>query len=125
MDEEMKSEMMKSLYLSHPGPHVFLLVINLETFKEEQRNIVEQIHENFGAQVFKFTLVLVTRREKMSRKEWMLFISDTKFRELVSHCRDNYHAINSKNEINRTHITELLEKIDEIIKHNNQHYEKI
>uniref|UniRef100_A0A8C2H7S5 AIG1-type G domain-containing protein n=1 Tax=Cyprinus carpio TaxID=7962 RepID=A0A8C2H7S5_CYPCA len=68
-------------------------------------------------------MVLVTGREKISRREWMLFILDTKFRELISHCRDNYHAINSKNEINQTHITKLLQKIDETIKQNNhQHY---
>ncbi len=122
-DEELKKQMMKSLSLTHPGPHMFLLIINLETFREEQRNIIEKIQEIFGAQAFKFIMVLVTGREKMSMKEWMLFILDTKFRELVSHCRDNYHAINSKNEIIQTHITELLQKVDETVKQNNhQHY---
>ncbi|XP_059360592.1 uncharacterized protein LOC132098523 [Carassius carassius] len=122
-DEEMKNEMMRSMYLSHPGPHVFLLVINLENFEEEQRNIVGKTKEIFGAQAFKYTMVLVTGREQMSRREWMLFILDSKFRELISHCRDNYHALNSKNEINQTQITELLQKIDETIKQNNhQHY---
>ncbi|KAL0202355.1 hypothetical protein M9458_000373, partial [Cirrhinus mrigala] len=73
-DEELQEQMMKSLSLAHPGPHVFLLVINLETFEEDERNIVEKIQEIFGAQAFKFTLVLVTGREKMSRRDWMLFI---------------------------------------------------
>ncbi|KAL1281280.1 hypothetical protein QQF64_000083 [Cirrhinus molitorella] len=44
-DEELQVQMMKSLTLAHPGPHMFLLVINLETFEEEQRNIVEKIQE--------------------------------------------------------------------------------
>ncbi|KAK2909426.1 hypothetical protein Q8A67_005263 [Cirrhinus molitorella] len=122
-DEELQVQMMKSLALAHPGPHMFLLVINLETFREEQSNIVEKIHEVFGAHAFKFTMVLVTGREKMSKREWLLFILDSKFQELVSHCRDNYHAINSKSEINQTHITKLLEKIDKTVKqNNNQHY---
>ncbi|XP_058628765.1 GTPase IMAP family member 8-like [Onychostoma macrolepis] len=122
-NEELQGQMMKSLSLAQPGPHVFLLVINLENFEEQERNLLDQIQDNFGAQVFKFTLVLVTGREKMSRKEWMLFILDTKFQELVRHCRDNYHAINSKNQMNQTHITELLHKIDETVKQNNhQHY---
>ncbi|XP_067260295.1 GTPase IMAP family member 4-like [Chanodichthys erythropterus] len=118
-DEEMKKQMMKSLDLADPGPHVFLLIINLENFEEDERNVVEQIQENFGAQVFKFTLVLFIGREQMSKKEWMLFMLCTKFQELVSDFRDNYHAINSKNEMNQTHISELLEKIDEFIKQNN------
>ncbi|KAF4103779.1 GTPase IMAP family member 8-like isoform X2 [Onychostoma macrolepis] len=121
-DEEMKQQMMNSLYLAHPGPQVFLLVINLENFRKEQRDIVEQIQENFGAQALKFTIVLFFGREQMSRIKWMLFIHDTKFQELVSHCRNNYHVINSKNEIKLSHTTELLEKIDEIIKQNNHQY---
>ncbi|KAL0202388.1 hypothetical protein M9458_000411 [Cirrhinus mrigala] len=52
-DEELQEQMMKSLTLAHPGPHVFLLVINLETFEEDERNIVEKIQEIFGAQAFK------------------------------------------------------------------------
>ncbi len=109
--EELQEQMMKSLSLS------------LENFEEYERNLLDQIQDNFGAQMFKFTLVLFTGREKMSRKEWMLFILDTKFQELVSHFRDNYHAINSKNAMNQTYITELLHKIDETVKQNNhQHY---
>ncbi|XP_056128007.1 GTPase IMAP family member 8-like [Rhinichthys klamathensis goyatoka] len=122
-DEEMKKQMMKSLYLSDPGPHVFLLVINLENFEEEQRNLVEQIQENFGAQAFKFTLVLFTGREKMTNREWMSFMNSSTFEDIVSHCRGKYHFINSKSEIIPSHITKLLEKIDEIVKKNDgQHY---
>ncbi|XP_059407372.1 uncharacterized protein LOC132141727 [Carassius carassius] len=123
-DEEMKNEMMKSLYLSDPGPHVFLLVINLETFEEDERNVVEEILENFGAQALKFTMVLFIGREQMSKRDLTAFTFTQKFQELVSHCRSKYHVINSKNEVNQSHITELLEKIDEIIKQNNdQHYD--
>ncbi len=63
-DEELQNEMMKSMYLCYPGPHVFLLIINMETFREEQRNIVEQIQENLGARALKFTSVLFVGREK-------------------------------------------------------------
>jgi len=123
-DVELRNEMIKGLYLVHPGPHVFLLIINLETFKDEERNLLEQIQENFGAQALNFTLVLFTGREQITSKEWMDFKFSSKFQELVSHCRDKYHVINSKREIDPTQITELLEKIEEIIKQNNdQHYD--
>ncbi|KAL1281282.1 hypothetical protein QQF64_000085 [Cirrhinus molitorella] len=46
----MQNQMMKSLHLSDPGPHAFFLVINLEIFREDERNIVEKIQEIFGAQ---------------------------------------------------------------------------
>ncbi|KAK9981672.1 hypothetical protein ABG768_001196 [Culter alburnus] len=123
-DEEMKKQIMKSLDLSDPGPHLFLLVVNLKTFKEEEREVVEQIQENFGAQAFKFSLVLFTGREQMSNREWMLFMDSGKFKDIVSHCRGNHHSINSKSEIIPTHIKKLLEKIDEIIKQNDGQYYK-
>ncbi|XP_056311552.1 uncharacterized protein LOC130222943 [Danio aesculapii] len=120
---QMQNEMMKSLHLSYPGPHVFLLIINLENFTDDQKHIVQKILENFGPQALKFTMVLFTGREQMTRKEWMLFRLSAEFQELVGHFRGQYHAINSTNQINQTQITELLEKIDETVKQNNyQHY---
>lgn len=68
-DEELQEQMMKSLDLSAPGPHVFLLVINLETFEEDERNIVEKIEKIFGVQALKFTMVLFTGRERISKKK--------------------------------------------------------
>ncbi|KAL1281286.1 hypothetical protein QQF64_000089 [Cirrhinus molitorella] len=54
-DEELQTEMMKSLYLSEPGPHVFLLVIDLEAFEtENEKQLVKKIQANFEPQAFKF-----------------------------------------------------------------------
>ncbi|XP_073698980.1 uncharacterized protein [Garra rufa] len=118
-DKELQTEMMKSLHLSDPGPHVFLLVIDLETFKtENERKIVEQFQKNFEPQAFKFTVVLFIGREKMTNLEWGTFIHSEGFRDLVAPCKDKYLAINSTNQINQTDITELLQKIDEIIRQN-------
>uniref|UniRef100_A0A672M0V7 AIG1-type G domain-containing protein n=1 Tax=Sinocyclocheilus grahami TaxID=75366 RepID=A0A672M0V7_SINGR len=80
-DEELQKQMMKSLSLADPGPHVFLLVINLETFREDERNIVEKIQEIFGAQALNLTMLLFTRRELMSNREWM----DIKFSRKMVH----------------------------------------
>ncbi|KAL0147713.1 hypothetical protein M9458_056991 [Cirrhinus mrigala] len=58
-DEELQKQMMKSLSLADPGPHMFLLVINLETFREDKRNIVAKIQEIFGAQALNFTMLRI------------------------------------------------------------------
>ncbi|XP_073805354.1 uncharacterized protein isoform X1 [Danio rerio] len=124
-DEELQkqNEMMKSLDLCSPGPHVFLLIINLENFTDDHRNSVQKILKIFGPQALKFTMVLFTGREQMTKREWMLFMLSAEFLELVGHFRGQYHAINSPNQINQAHITELLEKIEETVKQNNyQHY---
>ncbi|KAL1246611.1 hypothetical protein QQF64_034524, partial [Cirrhinus molitorella] len=117
-DEEMKKQMMKSLYLSHPGPHVFLLVINLETFREEQRNIVEQIQENFGEEAFLFTMLLFIGREKVSRREFNQIIESEETHKILNYFEGRFHAMNSNNECDLNQITKLLKSIDEMVKHN-------
>ncbi|KAK2873153.1 hypothetical protein Q8A67_023050 [Cirrhinus molitorella] len=117
-DEELQEQMMKSLFLSHPGPHVFLLIINLETFREKQKNIVEQIQMIFGAQAMKFTMVLFTGREKVSREEWIEFTESENIKELLNYFERRFHVINSKNECDPYQITMLFKIIDEMVKNN-------
>ncbi|RXN12053.1 GTPase IMAP family member 8-like protein [Labeo rohita] len=97
-DEEMKKQMMRSLYLAHPGPHVFLLIINLENFEEDKRNIVEQIQENFGEEALKFTMVPFIGREKVSRAECILIIESEEIHRILNYSEGRFHVINSKNE---------------------------
>ncbi|XP_016361957.1 GTPase IMAP family member 8 [Sinocyclocheilus anshuiensis] len=124
-DEEMKNEMMKSLYLSDPGPHVFLLVIRLDRFIEDVVKIVKKIYEHFGKDAFRFTMVLFTGREAMSKREWIEFRLDRKTRELLSFCEEKCHVIIHKNKRDRKQIASLLENIDEVVRKNGrEHYSK-
>ncbi|XP_058621988.1 GTPase IMAP family member 8-like isoform X2 [Onychostoma macrolepis] len=123
-DEELQEQMMKSLDLSDPGPHVFLLVINLETFEKDERNIFAEIEEIFGVQAFNFVMVLFIGREQMTGKKWKKWKLSEKFQDLVCKCREQYHVINHKNEVIQTQIKHLLKKIHEFIKQNDeQHFD--
>lgn len=68
--EQLYEEMKRCISLSSPGPHVFLLVIRLETFTQEDRNTSSWIQENFGEEALSYTMVLFTGREKLTRKQW-------------------------------------------------------
>ncbi|XP_056625082.1 GTPase IMAP family member 5-like [Triplophysa dalaica] len=120
-DEDLQNEMMKSLSLSHPGPHVFLLTVNPDTFTEDDvRKIVKKIEKNFGAHVLKFTLLLFIR-EQMTNREWMVLKLSKIYQDLISHFRGKYHEINSLSDT--TEITTLVEKLDEVVRQNDdQHY---
>uniref|UniRef100_A0A8C7HGX3 AIG1-type G domain-containing protein n=1 Tax=Oncorhynchus kisutch TaxID=8019 RepID=A0A8C7HGX3_ONCKI len=106
--EEMKSEIEKAIYMSVPGPHAFLLVIRLGVrFTEEERNTVKWIQENFGEEASMYTIILVI----------------SELRKLINICGGRYHSlINDKREDN-TQVTELLKKIEEMVKDNGgEHY---
>ncbi|XP_048051786.1 GTPase IMAP family member 8-like isoform X2 [Megalobrama amblycephala] len=117
-DEEMKKQMMKSLYLSDPGPHVFLLVINLENFEEEQRNIVQKIQEYFGEESLLFTMVLFIGREKISKRKCTQIIESEETQKILNNFKGRFQVINSKNECDPNQITKLLKSIDEMVKNN-------
>ncbi|XP_051560217.1 golgin subfamily A member 6-like protein 22 [Myxocyprinus asiaticus] len=122
-DEELQNEMMKSLSLSHPGPHVFLLIIRLDRFTENVEKIVQKIQENFGEEYLTFTMVLFIGRENMSRREFKRFIEDEKTKELLNYFKGRYHVINSKNECGTNQIIKLLQNIDEMVWNNKgEHY---
>ncbi|KAG1955839.1 GTPase IMAP family member 8 [Pimephales promelas] len=124
-DEEMKKQMMKSLDLSDPGPHVFLLVIRIDRFTENVDKIVRKIHEHFGKEAFRFTMVLFTGREAMSKREWIEFRLHRKTRELLSFCEEKCDVIIHKNKRDKKQIASLLENIDEVVRKNRrEHYVK-
>ncbi|XP_068078141.1 GTPase IMAP family member 8 isoform X3 [Danio rerio] len=122
-DEELQKEMMKSLDLCSPGPHVFLLIINLENFTDDHRNIVQEILESFGEKALKFTMVLFIGKEKFSRREWTRIITSEKAQKILSNFKGRFHEMNSKAECDLKHVAKLFKSIDEMVKMNRgQHY---
>uniref|UniRef100_A0A4W5JHZ7 AIG1-type G domain-containing protein n=1 Tax=Hucho hucho TaxID=62062 RepID=A0A4W5JHZ7_9TELE len=66
--DQMKSELEICIYMSVPGPHVFLLVIRLGRFTEEERNTVKWIQENFVEDASMYTMVLFTGEDQIGNK---------------------------------------------------------
>ncbi|XP_043084665.1 GTPase IMAP family member 9-like isoform X2 [Puntigrus tetrazona] len=118
--EEMKTQVEKCVELSVPGPHVFLLVINLDArFTQEEENAVKVIQENFGKNAARFTIVLFTRSDQLGNKTLQSFVGESpNLRKLTESCGGRYHAFNNKDLGNRSQVTELLKKIDRMIQEN-------
>ncbi|XP_064819940.1 golgin subfamily A member 6-like protein 26 [Oncorhynchus masou masou] len=122
-EEQLYEEMKACISLSSPGPHVFLLVIRLERFTEEDRNALSWIQENFGEEALSYTMVLFTGREKLTRKQWEDFERTETTKQPISVCGGWYYALNSKPEVYTTQVTELLRKIEEMVERNGgRHY---
>ncbi|XP_031666919.1 GTPase IMAP family member 9 [Oncorhynchus kisutch] len=117
-EEQLNEEIKRCISLSSPGPHVFLLVIRLETFTQEDRDALSWIQKNFGEEALSYTMVLFTGREKLTRKQWDDFERTETTKQPISVCGERYYALNSKPEVYTTQVTELLRKIEEMVERN-------
>ncbi|XP_029545937.1 GTPase IMAP family member 7-like [Salmo trutta] len=124
--EEIKRQIEKAIYMSVPGPHAFLLVIRLGVrFTEEEQNTVKWIQEHFGEDASMYTILLFTHGDQLKGKTVKGFLAQSKdLRRLINMCGGRYHSlINDKRE-DKTQVTELLEKIKEMVAEDNggEHY---
>ncbi|KAA0724618.1 GTPase IMAP family member 8 [Triplophysa tibetana] len=125
--ELLKQEILLSVSLCPPGPHVVLLVIRADIiFKEDERKAFQGYVDLLGERVWSHTIVLFTHGD---------FLGDTSIEQhiesegedlqwLVEKCGIRYHVLNNKNRSDDTQIKDLLEKIKEtVMKNSGFHFE--
>ncbi|XP_036399276.1 GTPase IMAP family member 4-like [Megalops cyprinoides] len=123
-EEEVRKEIERCVHLSVPGPHVFLLVIRLGRYTQEERAAVEWIQKNFGEEAAKYTMLLFTGGDQLDKPvEELLRQSDELWR---SEFKFEYHVFNNRKKSNsrkETQVLELLDKIKVMVERNGgQHY---
>ncbi|XP_051994054.1 GTPase IMAP family member 9-like [Xyrauchen texanus] len=122
-NDELKEEIEKCVYMCAPGPHAFLLVHRLDhKFTEEDKSAVKWIQENFSEKAMKYIIVLFTRGDLLDQPIEEYIEQSKELKQLVENCKAGYHVFNNKTK-NEDQVTELLEKIDRMIKDNGgEHY---
>ncbi|XP_033910404.3 GTPase IMAP family member 7-like isoform X2 [Acipenser ruthenus] len=124
-EEEIKSEIAKCIAQSAPGPHAFLLVIQLGRFTEEERKTVEIIKMIFDGKATNYIIILFTRLDDLEEGETIeQYVKDAEdhLKQLLMECGYRYHAFNNKEKNDRTQVTKLIEKIEAMVTANNNTY---
>uniref|UniRef100_A0A3B4WV62 GTPase IMAP family member 8 n=1 Tax=Seriola lalandi dorsalis TaxID=1841481 RepID=A0A3B4WV62_SERLL len=121
--EEVNEEMVKCISLLAPGPHVFLLVLQIGRLTTEEKETLKLIKEGFGKNSESFTFILLTRgdsleQEELSIDEYIEKKCDESFKKLISDCGGRYHVFNNYDEGNHRQVSELINKIDTMLKEN-------
>ncbi len=102
-------------------PHAMILVIPIDTsFKTELKRIITEYMATFGEDVWKHTIVLFTwgdRSPDVSIEQHIESEGEA-LQWLIQKCRNRYHVFDNSNKKNQDQVTELLQKIDEMVAEN-------
>ncbi|XP_030649177.1 LOW QUALITY PROTEIN: uncharacterized protein PFB0765w-like, partial [Chanos chanos] len=119
-NEEMKKEISKCIAMAIPGPHVFILVIEVRRITPEDEEAVKTIQKMFGDESQMYTMVLFTKGDQLRKKTIEQYIRDPggHIRNLLGQCGNRYHVFNNTDPSNQTQVVELLDKIDTMVSEN-------
>ncbi|XP_056304415.1 uncharacterized protein LOC130216545 [Danio aesculapii] len=124
--EEVVEEIIKSVSLSAPGPHVFIIVLSLGKITQEEKEILDLIMKMFGSEAAKFSIVLFTKADTLKDQTIEHYVEksrNSKLKSLISDCGDRYLAFNNTETQDQTQVTELFNMIEEIRQSNQgQHF---
>ncbi|XP_036955422.1 GTPase IMAP family member 8-like [Acanthopagrus latus] len=121
--EEVNEEMVKCISLLAPGPHVFLLVIEIGRFTPEEKETLKRIEEGFWKNAERFTIVLLTggdklKNDEISVEEYIEKECDDSLKNLIADCGGRYHVFDNYSKENHMQVSELITKIDTMVKTN-------
>ncbi|XP_045897146.1 vicilin-like seed storage protein At2g18540, partial [Micropterus dolomieu] len=106
-----------------PGPHVFLVVIRLGRFTEEETQTVQKIQEIFGQAADSYSMVLFTGGDLIEDTTIEDFLNESsELQQLVARCNGQYHVFNNNKKEDRSQVTELLQKIRDVVQKNGGHH---
>lgn len=104
----------RSLGLSAPGPHAFLILVPVGQFTEMERQIPAQLERVFGPGVLDHTLVLLTCGDYLlGRDDDQYLREEPQLKAMVERCGGRWHVINNRQPQDRHQVVSLLEKVSE------------
>ncbi|XP_048031033.1 GTPase IMAP family member 9-like [Megalobrama amblycephala] len=118
--DDLMEETARSVHLSSPGPHAFLIVFPVNMMiTEEDQQILQMIEMLFGEGVLKYSIILFTHGDLLEEETVEDLIEENSaLRDLVDQCGGRYHILDNKNKRKRKQVNDLLQKIDTMIEQN-------
>ncbi|XP_054877276.1 GTPase IMAP family member 9-like [Poeciliopsis prolifica] len=127
-EKEQRREVERCTSECAPGPHAFLIVLKVEKFTEQERQVVRIIQDCFSAEVFKYSAVVFTHGDQLAEgtKIEEFVRKNQQLKDLVEKCGgrchvvDNKYWVNTQDKVrnNRVQVEQLLSTIDNMVAQN-------
>lgn len=125
-NDETQTEIMKCIGITAPGPHAFIMVVNLARFTEEEMKTIDHFVKYFGETVYQYFIILFTRKDELDNEnvslKSLLSLSNVpkKLREFIEKCDKQIFAFNNKlkGDGSDAQVKELLEMIEKNVSKN-------
>ncbi|CAL8265523.1 unnamed protein product [Gadus morhua 'NCC'] len=118
--EQIITEISRCVALTAPGPHAFLLVVQVGRFTEEENMAVTMMAAVFGeAAVCNHTVVLFTRGDDLEEPiEQYLASAPVSLKALIDRCGGRYHVLNNRAPSDVQQVHKLLGKVEQVVEDN-------
>ncbi|XP_030609488.1 GTPase IMAP family member 7-like [Archocentrus centrarchus] len=124
-EEELKLEVVKCIKECAPGPHAFLIVLQLGRYSDQEKEVIKKMLECFSEEALKHAVIVFTHGddlpEGMKIKDFVCKSKDLS--DLVKQCGGRCHVFDNKRWNNTNHgdyrsnqfqVKQLLKAVDEI-----------
>ncbi|XP_060728972.1 GTPase IMAP family member 9 isoform X2 [Tachysurus vachellii] len=121
--ERIQKDILKSLSDCSPGPHVIIIVLNIERFTPAANTAMKHVQDCLGENARKHTMILFTGADNLEGKTIENFIQENQqLSELVKIHKNRFHALNNRDIRNENQVNELLKKINDMYEQNNKEF---